>query len=461
MPIGSGDGTTNNPIEVPATSITPGTFGLPWFVLATSPYVQPSIMPQEPVSVTSVFNKNMDALLAVRNAERQQEQGILNRGPVAAPGAAQAVAATQDRNATVENMMNMSRRVVAPNMQSTLGTNYSDEKDLAVLGKDYFNLQNATNMPQQSLEDQIKHNESMFWTWADQATAKAYGSPVSFTTDSLGNKVPVFSPDAPQYLGLKVGEIGGFVPQAPPPGASDTELRKYNDALRNTWRVPIYTESSILPEIQKMGKDELGNFQKAMHYMGIYPPNTGFTYGSASAVELGYMKTLMEMANMNGTDWAYQLQLQMNNFEERVRQGLSAPYGGAATGGGGGGGGAGSPGTSTVYTNVQYSTTSISQARSLLMSIMQESLGRNPTDSEVRQFLSILNGEERNSPTRTTTRTNYITDSKTRAVSRTTPSGVDPERVAMDFVKSIDNGTPYDASQSNRYIDALVNWLGG
>lgn len=455
IPIDSGNGTTADPRETKSTTMTPGTFGLPWFVRTTATANQPQFVGPPPVSTTDIFYSNLDRLLAVRNADRRFVEAGLPAPQL--PGADITAGAVIDRNAAAEKATLMSPKVITPAMRTTLGSNYTDA-DITRGAKDYIRIQNITNRPF-DLDAAIRSLEEALPTYQDQAAAKAYGNPIGFTKDSLGNDVPIYADNAPVYLGLQVGQIGGVMPNPPSENASDLEKQNYYNALKSSFNVPQYTEASIINEFMNMDKQTVAEFQKKLHYMGIYPPNSGFTYGEYNLTDAGYMKTLMTLANMNGTDWAYQLDLQFNNFNERVKQGLSSPYGGGGTGGGGGGGGA--AGTSSVYRNVQYSSTSLSQARALLISVMQDALGRNPTDAEIRRFTQLLNGEERNSPSVTVTKTKYVTDSKTRAVSRTTPSSVDPERLAMEFVQSIDQGTPYDNSQANRYVDALVNWLGG
>jgi hypothetical protein len=112
-----------------------------------------------------------------------------------------------------------------------------------------------------------------------------------------------------------------------------------------------------------------------------------------------------------------------------------------------------------VYKQIQYTETSVAQARTLLTGILREALGREPTDSEVSKFLLILNKAEAKSPNRTITTTTNNGD-MTRAVSRSTPSGVDPEALAEEFAQNIGGGRPYEANAQTRYLTALLESLG-
>ena len=69
IPIESGNGTTADPREVSSTAMTPGSFGLPWFVRTTATSSQPQFVAPPPVSTTNIFYSNLDRLLAERNAE--------------------------------------------------------------------------------------------------------------------------------------------------------------------------------------------------------------------------------------------------------------------------------------------------------------------------------------------------------------------------------------------------------
>ena len=129
----------------------------------------------------------------------------------------------------------------------------------------------------------------------------------------------------------------------------------------------------------------------------------------------------------------------------------NTPGSNGASGGGGGG--------TTVYKQIQYTQTSVAQARSMLVSVLTEALGRYPTDGEVQRFLELLNKAENKSPTKTVTRTTTEGDNTT-AVSRTTPSGVDAQAMAEEFARTVQGGKPFEERAVDRYLNALLNSMG-
>jgi hypothetical protein len=92
--------------------------------------------------------------------------------------------------------------------------------------------------------------------------------------------------------------------------------------------------------------------------------------------------------------------------------------------------------------------------------VLAEAIGRAPSQSELRQFMAMLNAAENKSPTRTVT--NYVRgDGTMTSTSRTTPSDVDPEAMAEKFAQQIGGGSEFGAFQTNQYLDGLMQMLMG
>jgi hypothetical protein len=154
----------------------------------------------------------------------------------------------------------------------------------------------------------------------------------------------------------------------------------------------------------------------------------------------------MSLANQQGITWEQALDESIM-IANKAKAQAAASYGG----GGGGGGGA-----TTIYKQIQYNQTSVAQARSLLIGVLTEALGRYPTDKEVQEFLDIVNKKEKKSPSKTVTKTTTSGDT-TRAVTRMTPSDVDVQSLAEDFARGIEG---YDENAADRYLNALLDSMG-
>jgi hypothetical protein len=254
-----------------------------------------------------------------------------------------------------------------------------------------------------------------------------------------------------EYLGLERGQVVAPQPVKPGENASYSEVVAYRDQLNQQIRPALYRPESVMDTLYAMGPEGVKQLQKQAVKAQWYPADSGVAFGVIDETIIGLMTEAMTYANINGTTW-----------ENIVAQGYDASLqsiarAAAASSGGGGGGGGG--GGTTVYKQIQYTETSVAQARTLLTGILREALGREPTDSEVSKFLLILNKAEAKSPNRTITTTTNSGD-MTRAVSRSTPSGVDPEALAEEFAQNIDGGRPYEANAQRRYLTALLESLG-
>lgn len=255
------------------------------------------------------------------------------------------------------------------------------------------------------------------------------------------------TPDS--YLGLDPGLVPYFVPERPAEDASYEEWVNYRNNLQQAIRTPLYKPDSVMETLYNMGTEGVRQFQKTLLAAGAYDTNDVVKLGMITEKEIGFMRTFMEWGNLNGTTWEQQMSAQV----EGMKQQLAAMGGGGGYGGGGGGGG------TTVYKQIQYSQTSIAQARSLLVNILREALGREPTDSEVTKFVALLNKAENKSPTKTVTRTTTEGD-MTTAVSRVTPSGVDAEYLAREFAQGIGGGEAFQANSEANYLTGFLESLG-
>jgi hypothetical protein len=187
-------------------------------------------------------------------------------------------------------------------------------------------------------------------------------------------------------------------------------------------------------------------FQKTLLAAQLLPPETLIVPGQMSEEVIEVMAGLMSDANVAGTTWEVQLNQRLSFAAEMESRN---------TGAGGGGGGGGGGGT-TTYKQVQYNQTSVAQARSLLIGVLTEALGRYPTDEEVEEFLTMLNKEEKRSPSKNVT-TTTSSGGNTTAISRMTPTTVDAQALAEDFARSIDG---FDENATDRFMNALFESLG-
>lgn len=251
------------------------------------------------------------------------------------------------------------------------------------------------------------------------------------------------------YLGLAPGQIPFRRPKAPEEGAPYEDFVAYRNKLQQSIRKPLYTEDSVMETLWNMGTEGVRKFQKMLLQSQFYDTNDNVKLGVIGAKEIAWMRDLMTYGNINGYTWEQQLEFEMQGAAKAAAQ----SSGGGGYGGGGGGGG------TTTYKQIQYTQTSMAQARSLLVNILKEALGREPTDSEVTKFVAMLNKAENKSPTRTVTRTT-TSGGNTTAVSRMTPSGVDAEYLAREFARGIGGGEPYQANAEANYLAGFLESLG-
>jgi hypothetical protein len=252
-----------------------------------------------------------------------------------------------------------------------------------------------------------------------------------------------------QYLGLYPGEVPiRPIPEPPPLDAPYSEQVAYRKALNNVFADPLYKPDAPFRELSFMDPKKRAQFQRQLVKAGLYDADEVYTPGIITDREIEIMTGLMGTANKNGLTW-------QDILDVEIVEGQKAAAAAAASYGGGGGGGGGT----NVYTQIQYTQTSIAAARSLMVNVLQEALGRAPTDEEVERFLLLLNKREAKSPTKTVTRTTTSGDS-TRAVSRTTPSTVDAQALAEEFAQGIGGGAEFEAKSDYDYLSGLFDSLG-
>lgn len=116
------------------------------------------------------------------------------------------------------------------------------------------------------------------------------------------------------------------------------------------------------------------------------------------------------------------------------------------TGSSGGGGYYGGGGGYSTQQTIDL--TSPTQARGLLMQTIQGALGRNPTEDEYSQFLTILNEAQTANP--------QVVSAAGDTVTRS--GGVDPGVLALDYAQSRDD---YEDRQASQYYDMFLNALAG
>jgi len=302
--------------------------------------------------------------------------------------------------------------------------------------------------------------DSVFTGRYDEAGNKIYEDViVGWDFDSTADK-PVRDPNTgaylspqnanrPEYLGLTPGTVIVNTPVRPADDADLSEWKRYYNGLQTSVAKALYTPDSPLQTLNRMDVKQRAQFQKQLIAAQAVDPDTLIVPGQMDQATIEAMAGLMGEANVGGITWEVRLQ---QRLEAAAKQ-RAAEAGGGGYGGGGGGG-------TTTYKQIQYTMTSVAQARSMLIGVLTEALGRYPTDTEVAEFLNMLNKQERKSPTKTVTRTTNEGD-MTTAVSRTTPSTVDAQALAEEFARGIGGGEPFAANSDAKYLTGFLESLGG
>lgn len=303
------------------------------------------------------------------------------------------------------------------------------------------------------------------YTWGPyvtEAQTQAYGTP-TWVQDTEGRMIPQFNVGDPtqsgtdggqKYIGIdpevqKSGWVHINMPgPAPGPGASLEEQKAYREAVRQSITPPQYKVGDQMVVAANMGPSQRLDFQKQLRAAGLYEPGDVVHKGVLGAKELALLHDLMGEANQTGLT----VKQVLADYTEKHNRVLAESRGGG--GGGGGGGGI------TQQTTIQYNPTSIAAGRSMLAGILEQALGRAPSDTELSEYMAMLNAAENKSPVKTVT--NYVkSGSSQTSTSRTTPSEVDPAAMAREFAAKIGGGDEMFAYQATSYLDKLMQSLIG
>lgn len=250
----------------------------------------------------------------------------------------------------------------------------------------------------------------------------------------------------PSYLGIDPGYVAVNLPSRPKDNADMEEWKRYYNGLRTAIAPPLYKPEDPIVTLNRMTVKDRAAFQKKLIAAQVVPADETIVPGQMDDVTIGLMAGLMSDANVAGITWERRLDQALEDAAlRRARE-----SGGGGYGGGGGGGG------TTTYKQIQYSTTSQAQARSMLVGVLTEALGRYPTDDEVAEFLKLLNKQEQKSPSKTVTRTTTEGD-MTTAITRMTPSTVDAQALAEEFARGLEG---YEDNAVDKYLNALFQGLG-
>jgi len=240
------------------------------------------------------------------------------------------------------------------------------------------------------------------------------------------------------------GYVAGRLPDAISPDATD--VQKYEYSKSELFAAPLYKIGDEYTQLSTMTREEKINLQKNLKRSGYYSSSDTLIPGILQGTEIGYLQAAMGEANVAGLELSQLFELRSRARKKAI----------AGAGGGGGGGG----GATTRTVDISFNTTTMANGRVLLSRVLQDALGRTPSDEELSQFMAMLNGAESKSPTKTITQ--YVNSGGTRtSTSRTNPSDVDPTVMAEEFAAGIGGGAPMGAKKETDYLMGYLNSLGG
>jgi hypothetical protein len=242
------------------------------------------------------------------------------------------------------------------------------------------------------------------------------------------------------------GFLAGAVLDPPGPNASEEEKAAYyEDSKRGLYAVPLYKTGYEYSTLGMMTMSEKAALQKKMKKAGYYTDKETLWPGIFQQNDLIHYQAALGEANVAGLEVDDLFKLRARSRQKAIAEARNA------------GGGSGTP-TRTV--DISFNTTTMANGRTLLTKVLQDALGRAPSDEELSQFMSMLNNAESKSPTKTITQ--YVNGGGTRtSTSRTTPSEVDPTLLAEEFAAGIDGGVPMTAKKETDYLMGYLNSLGG
>jgi hypothetical protein len=219
--------------------------------------------------------------------------------------------------------------------------------------------------------------------------------------------------------------------------------------LRPILAAPIYKpgDQVSIPMAKNWNKDKIREIQERMAIAGVLPGDTASQRGTWGRGEVMGAQSVMEYANLHGWDFEKALSALSSDALARDGAGLS----GASSSSGSGYSGP------LSTTSVDYSLSSLDQAKAALAGIMSQQIGRTAQPDEVKRFLAQLNAAERKAPM-TTTSTRNKSGSWSSSTRR--DKTIDPQAEAERFVASQNKSEVQDYGEV-QYYDVINNLIGG
>lgn len=282
---------------------------------------------------------------------------------------------------------------------------------------------------------------------------QAYGEPTMVEMPN-GDVVPVYDNNVVMYYGIDADmQAQGFVPVHNPDevnkNSTDAEKMRFVVQADKAFVAPRYKIGDAYGYLRELDRAGTVDLQRKMKQAGYYDSNDVIIPGVMRMNDIEMLQNAMGEANVSGLSLDQVLAMRARAVQDARKR---------YSGGGGGGGGGGSDMTRSIQ--ITYNQTSMAQGRALLARILEDALGRPPSDSELSQYMARLNAAERKDPTRTVT--NYVrSGSTTKSTSRTNPGDVDPEAMAREFALEIGGGDEMMAYQATSYLDRLMQSLMG
>jgi len=281
---------------------------------------------------------------------------------------------------------------------------------------------------------------------------QAYGKP-TMVEMANGDVVPMYDNKTVMYYGITADEQAmGFVavhnPDRLKKGATPEEKMRFVVQADKAFIAPRYKIGDAYSHIRGLDRAGTIDLQKRMKKAGFYDSNDIIIPGVLQTKDIEMLQDAMGFANKTGYTLDQALELRAKAVADARAQQRARS---------GGGGGSSAP---TRSVQITYNETSMAQGRALLARILEDALGRPPSDRELAQYMARLNAAERKSPTRTVT--NYVRGKNTTtSTSRTKPSKVDPEAMAREFATQIGGGDEMTAYKATSYLDTLMASLMG
>lgn len=186
-----------------------------------------------------------------------------------------------------------------------------------------------------------------------------------------------------QYVGIEdLGSWANGLGISPVP-LLGTNVTGPNDTM--IYQLPEYQTWQINSTLQSMSAPELARFREKAKAAGLYRDDAYLPQSEdVYPADVEVMSMLMTEANITSFDsWEAVLEQRIQNPSGELGDGTES--------------GTGYEGP-TTQRDIVYNETSIDAGRSILRNLMRSMIGREPSDSEVSQYVSYLNRKERNNP---------------------------------------------------------------